>query len=69
LLVQIDEERNPRTTATVEQLLDRHFELLEVEPSTLATYRTLATKHILPLIGKQEVAGSRRGRCRSGAGW
>jgi hypothetical protein len=59
LLVQIDEERNPRTTATVEQLLDRHFELLEVEPSTLVTYRTLAAKHILPLIGKQKVGALR----------
>jgi hypothetical protein len=42
LTVQIDEQRNPRTTATVEQLLTEHFDILEVEPSTLATYRTLA---------------------------
>jgi hypothetical protein len=30
-----------------------------VEPSTLATYRTLAAKHILPLIGKQKVGALR----------
>jgi integrase len=59
LSVQIDEQRNPRTNATVEKLLDEHFALLEVEPSTLATYRTLADKHILPLIGKQKVAALR----------
>ena len=47
LAVQVDEQRNPRTTATVEQLLTEHFELLEVEPSTLSTYRTLARTHIV----------------------
>ncbi|WP_218603865.1 tyrosine-type recombinase/integrase [Pseudonocardia abyssalis] len=59
LAVQVDEERNPRTTATVEQLLTEHFELLEVEPSTLSTYRTLARTHIVPLIGKQKVGALR----------
>jgi integrase len=33
--------------------------MLEVEPSTLATYRSLAAKHILPLIGKQKVGALR----------
>ncbi len=56
LAVQVDEKRNPQTSATVEQLLDRHFELLEVEPTTLATYRNLTARHILPLIGKQRSA-------------
>jgi len=59
LAVQVDEQRNPRTTATVEQLLTEHFELLEVEPSTLSTYRTLARTHIVPLIGKQKVGALR----------
>ena len=59
LLVQVDEQRSPTTAATVEQLLDRHFELLEVEPSTLATYRSLATTHIVPLLGKQKVGALR----------
>lgn len=57
--MQVDEQRSLRTAATVEQLLDRHFELLEVEPSTLATYRSLAASHILPLIGKQKVGALR----------
>ncbi len=59
LAVQVDEKRNPQTSATVEQLLDRHFELLEVEPTTLATYRNLTDRHILPLIGKQKVGALR----------
>jgi integrase len=34
LLNQIDERRNPRTRATVNQLLDRYLELLDVEDTT-----------------------------------
>ena len=37
MVVEIDEQRNPRTAATVAQLLAKHFELLEVEPKTLVT--------------------------------
>src|SRR4051812_12646745 len=55
MVVEIDEERNPRTAATVAQLLDRHFELLEIEPKTLITYRSLAERHIVPLLGKVKV--------------
>ena len=52
---QVDERRNPRTNATVDQLLDRHFELAELEVNTLANYRSLADKHIRPLIGSVKV--------------
>ncbi|MCA1695467.1 MAG: hypothetical protein LC749_12440, partial [Actinobacteria bacterium] len=52
---QVDERRNPRTNATVDQLLDRHFELAELEDNTLANYRSLAEKHIRPLIGSVKV--------------
>ena len=51
LATEVDERRNPRTNATVDQLLDRHFELAELEANTLANYRSLAEKHIRPLIG------------------
>ncbi|WP_236796307.1 tyrosine-type recombinase/integrase [Amycolatopsis sp. GM8] len=53
LLNQVDERRNPRTRASVNQLLDRHFELLKVEDNTLTDYMSLARIHIRPLIGKQ----------------
>ncbi|MBV8993506.1 MAG: tyrosine-type recombinase/integrase [Pseudonocardiales bacterium] len=52
---QVDERRNPRTNATVDQLLDRHFELAELEVNTLTNYRSLADKHIRPLIGSVKV--------------
>ncbi|WP_245585709.1 tyrosine-type recombinase/integrase [Pseudonocardia asaccharolytica] len=51
----VDERRNPRTNATVDQLLDRHFELVGLERSTLATYVGYADKHIRPLIGGVQV--------------
>ena len=55
LATEVDERRNPRTSATVNQLLDRHFELAELEENTLANYRNLAAKHIRPLIGTMKV--------------
>ncbi|MGH3810301.1 MAG: tyrosine-type recombinase/integrase, partial [Pseudonocardiaceae bacterium] len=55
LATEVDQRRNPRTNATVNQLLDRHFELAELETNTLANYRSLADKHIRPLIGTVKV--------------
>lgn len=55
LLNQVDEKRHPRTNATVNQLLDRHFDLVTLERSTLATYVGYADKHIRPLIGSVQV--------------
>jgi len=55
LLNQVDERRHPRTSATVDQLLDRHFDMAALAPTTLATYVGYATKHIRPLIGQLQV--------------
>jgi integrase len=55
LATEVDERRNPRTSATINQLLDRHFELAELEENTLTNYRNLAAKHIRPLIGTMKV--------------
>ncbi|MPZ64561.1 MAG: tyrosine-type recombinase/integrase [Pseudonocardiaceae bacterium] len=52
---QVDERRNPRTNATLNQLLDRHLEMLDLEPNTIEGYRELADNHIRPLIGTQKV--------------
>src|SRR5882757_2995309 len=46
LLAQVDDRRNPGTSATVVQLLERHLELLEAVPTTksgYAGYVTIAT--------------------------
>ncbi|MGH4018707.1 MAG: site-specific integrase, partial [Pseudonocardiaceae bacterium] len=51
LASQVDERRHPRTNATVDQLLDKHFELVALERSTRATYVGYADKHVRPLIG------------------
>jgi integrase len=55
LLVEVDERRNPRTNATVGQLLDRHLEMAELDHSTLETYRGYVKKHIRPLLGSKKV--------------
>jgi integrase len=55
LLNQVDERRHPRTNATVDQLLDRHFELAKLEPTTRSAYLGYANKHIRPLIGAVKV--------------
>ncbi|SDG04722.1 hypothetical protein [Pseudonocardia oroxyli] len=56
LLVQVDEQLNPRTSAIVRQLLEKHFLLLDVERTTKATYQNLARTHIVPLIGPVKLA-------------
>ncbi len=56
LLNQVDERRNPRTRATINQLLDRYLELLDVEDTTRSTYVALIDKHIRPVIGSVMVA-------------
>jgi len=51
LLSQVDEQRNPRTRATVNQMLDRHLEMLSVEETTLDSYESFVRNHVRPLIG------------------
>lgn len=52
---QVDEQRQPRTSATVSQLLVRHLELVEVAPSTKTTYTKLVEKHVLKYLGHVKV--------------
>ncbi|GGL18162.1 hypothetical protein GCM10012284_60940 [Mangrovihabitans endophyticus] len=56
MLSQVDERRNPRTKATVNQLLDRWLEVLDVEPSTRVGYVRKVEKHVRPMLGKMRVA-------------
>lgn len=55
LLNQVDEKRNPRTKATVNQLMDRYLEVLDVEPTTRGTYEGYVRNHIRPLLGELAV--------------
>jgi integrase len=54
-LSQVDDRRNPRTRATVDQLLDRWLEVLDVEASTRQGYVRKLNKHVRPLLGKLPV--------------
>ena len=56
LIGQIDEQRNPRTRATVDQLMDRYLEVLDVEVTTRARYEVTIRRHVRPLLGHLPVA-------------
>ncbi|MEO7193577.1 MAG: hypothetical protein ABIZ05_01950 [Pseudonocardiaceae bacterium] len=55
LLNQVDEQRNPRTKATVNQLMDRYLELLDVEVTTRTSYEGYINNDIRPLLGKLSI--------------
>jgi integrase len=56
LLGQVDDRRNPRTKATVNQLLDRYLEVVELEQSTRTTYLGYMDKHVRPVLGEMALA-------------
>ncbi len=51
LLSQVDERRNPRTRATLNQLLDRWLDVAELEPTTRSGYVRKLDKHVRPVLG------------------
>jgi integrase len=55
LLAELQERRNSRTSATVDQLLDQYLALHHGGKTTLSTYRMYAEKHIRPFIGHVKV--------------
>ncbi len=55
LLDQVDEQRSPRTEATVDELLNRWLEVLDVERKTRAGYVSKLGKHVRPAIGRLQV--------------
>jgi integrase len=54
-LSQVNERRNPRTSATVTQLLRRYLDQWAGERSTLKTYRRYVRIHVEPFIGPVKV--------------
>jgi len=57
LLNQVDERRAPRTSASLNQLLDRYFDVgLDVVPSTRRDYISKVRKHVRPFIGTEPIA-------------
>lgn len=51
LLGDVDAGRQPRTSATVAQLMERYLDVIDVEVATRAGYESLIRTHILPLLG------------------
>ena len=51
LLNQVDERRNPRTKATVNQLLDRWLEVVELETTTRNSAVGRLNRHVRPVLG------------------
>ncbi|HEV7932955.1 MAG TPA: hypothetical protein VGP70_11670 [Actinomadura sp.] len=56
LVNEVDEQRSPRTKATVNQLMDRYLELLDVEETTRSRYEHVIRTHIRPLLGHLPVS-------------
>ncbi|GLZ47864.1 hypothetical protein Acsp06_40490 [Actinomycetospora sp. NBRC 106375] len=51
LISQVDERKQPRTRATVNQLLDRYLEVLEVDATTQTRYESILRLHVRPALG------------------
>ncbi|ALE74390.1 hypothetical protein AD006_25335 [Pseudonocardia sp. EC080610-09] len=52
LLNSVDEQRSPRTSATLDQLLDRYLETLDVGATTHRAYTRYLELHVRPFLGK-----------------
>ena len=55
LVAEVAERRNPRTSATVDQLLERYLDQFDGSPNTLTLYRSYVRNHISPLLGSERV--------------
>jgi integrase len=55
LLNQVDEKRNPKTRATVDQLMVKYFNVLDVDMLTKRNYRSKYNNHIKPLLGTTQL--------------
>jgi integrase len=55
LLSQVDEQRNPKTRATLNQLLDAFLEVVDVEPTTKKRY-DLDVRRLRVILGGQQLA-------------
>jgi integrase len=62
LLNQVDEQRNPRTGATVNELLDTWLEVIDVERKTRTGYVSKIDKHIRLEMGRLVLTSAGRWR-------
>lgn len=52
---EVDERRNPRTNATVGQLIEKHLDVVTLASKTMRGYRSTYKNHIKLLIGSTKV--------------
>lgn len=55
LVSQVEDRRNPRTNATLSQLLERYLDQFDGAPKTLRNYRTYVRRHVEPFLGHIKV--------------
>lgn len=55
LVNQVDEQRHPRTKATLSQLLDKYLAVANLDPGTLRGYQRNYRNHVKPLLGETKV--------------
>lgn len=55
LVHQVDEQRQPRTNATINQLMDRYLEVLDVQDTTRGPYVRYIEKYVRPSLGPLKV--------------
>lgn len=55
LLNQVDEKRNPKTRAKVDQLMVKYFNVLDVDTLTKRNYRSKYNNHIKPILGTTQL--------------
>ncbi len=55
LASEVNERRNPRTNASVDELLARYLDQCEGAPNTLSLYRGYLRNHISPILGQVKV--------------
>ena len=53
---EVDERRTSRTNTTLDELLDRYLDVLEVEDTTRDGYEHMARLYIRPLLGKVQIS-------------
>jgi hypothetical protein len=54
-LNEVDEKRNPKARATVDQRIAKSFDVLDVDTQTMRGYRSKYENHIKPLLGAQQL--------------
>jgi hypothetical protein len=52
---QINEHRNPRTNATLDQLLERYLSQFQGSANPLQLYQTHVKNHIRPMLGQVKI--------------